>query len=41
MNASTELKIGIVTDTHYWQRQEPFITSEGSVQLQPWSDQQN
>lgn len=39
MNASTELKIGIVTDTHYWQRQEPFITSEGSVQLQPWSEQ--
>lgn len=39
MNASTEFRLGIITDTHYWQRSEPFITSEGAVQLQPWSEQ--
>lgn len=34
-----EVKIGLITDTHYWQRDTPYVTSEGAVQLQPWSEQ--
>lgn len=31
--------LGIVTDTHYWRRSEPTVTSDGAVQLQHCSDQ--
>jgi len=30
--------IGIVTDTHFWQRHQPVITADGALQLQPWSE---
>ncbi len=39
MSNGAEVKIGLVTDTHYWQRDTPYVTSEGAVQLQPWSEQ--
>lgn len=31
--------IGLVSDTHFWPRSRPVITSDGALQLQPWSEQ--
>ncbi|MFO7631041.1 MAG: metallophosphoesterase [Caldilinea sp.] len=39
MSDSSTTMIGIVTDTHYWARSQPIRTSDGAVQLQPWSEQ--
>lgn len=30
--------IAIVTDTHLWQRRQPVIMADGTLQLQPWSE---
>lgn len=30
--------IAIVTDTHLWQRCQPMIMADGTLQLQPWSE---
>ena len=38
MNRSSRSAIGIISDTHYWQRAEPVITEEGAIQLQQWSE---
>lgn len=29
--------IGVCSDTHFWRTDEPVVTSDGSMQLQPWS----
>jgi 3',5'-cyclic AMP phosphodiesterase CpdA len=39
MTEQPSTTIGIVTDTHYWVRSQPVYTSEGVLQLQPWSEQ--
>ena len=39
MSDEASTTIAIVTDTHYWARSEPVYTSEGALQLQPWSEQ--
>ena len=39
MSDEASTKIAIITDTHYWARREPVYTSEGALQLQPWSEQ--
>ncbi len=39
MSEPTTTVLGIVTDTHYWKRNEPTVTSDGALQLQPWSDE--
>jgi len=39
MNNSTNSVIGIVSDTHYWQRNTPVVTKEGAIQLQQWSEE--
>ena len=39
MSDEASTKIAIITDTHYWARREPVYTSEGALQLQPWSQQ--
>ncbi len=39
MSDEASTTIAIITDTHYWPRSEPVYTSEGALQLQPWSEQ--
>lgn len=39
MNRLSPSVIGIISDTHYWQRTEPVITKEGAVQLQQGSEE--
>jgi len=39
MNDPSATTIAIITDTHYWARNEPVYTSDGGLQLQPWSEQ--
>lgn len=39
MSDDASTTIAIITDTHYWARSEPVYTSEGALQLQPWSEQ--
>ena len=38
MNRFAQSVIGIISDTHYWQRAEPVITEEGGIQLQHGSE---
>jgi len=38
VNRVSQSVIGIVSDTHYWQRSEPVVTKEGAIQLQRWSE---
>lgn len=37
MNRLSQSVIGIISDTHYWQRAEPVVTKDGAIQLQKWS----
>ncbi len=39
MNRPSPSVIGIISDTHYWQRAEPVVTKEGAVQLQQGSEE--
>ncbi|MFN3333627.1 MAG: metallophosphoesterase family protein [Caldilinea sp.] len=39
MTEQSSTTIGIITDTHYWVRSRPIYTTEGGLQLQPWSEQ--
>jgi len=38
VNRFAQSVIGIISDTHYWQRAEPVITEEGGIQLQRRSE---
>lgn len=38
MNRLSSSVLGIISDTHYWQRAEPVVTKEGAIQLQRWSE---
>jgi 3',5'-cyclic AMP phosphodiesterase CpdA len=38
MKDSASTVIAIVTDTHLWQRRQPVIMADGTLQLQPWSE---
>lgn len=35
----TTSAVGIISDTHFWQRSQPVITADGAIQLQAWSDE--
>lgn len=39
MSDSAATVIAIVSDTHLWQRPHPVIMADGTLQIQPWSEQ--
>lgn len=39
MSESSSTTIAVVSDTHYWVRNQPVVNADGSIQLQKWSEE--